>query len=293
MTDFFAALQNPDIAFIRYALFAGLLASVAFGIIGTYVVVRRITYIAGAVSHCVLGGIGIGLYLQNAVGWTWCDPMYGAVAAALLAAILIGLVSLHARQREDTAIGALWVVGMAVGLLFLSKTPGYTDPMSYLFGNILFISPKDLWLIGVLDAVIVALSLLFYNKLIAVCFDEEYVRLRGISASFYYLLLLCLTALTVVLLVRVVGIVMVIALLTLPAAVAGHLSRYLWHMMALAILFCMIFITAGLGVSYTYNLSSGPTIIIVASIVYFLIVVKSSLSHRFFKHGPHISSKDA
>jgi len=292
MGEFIQALQNPDIAFLRYAVAAGIFASVAFGIIGTYVVVRRITYIAGAVSHCVLGGIGVGLYLERAVGWTCCDPMYGAVVSAILAAIIIGLVSLHAKQREDTAIGAVWVVGMAVGLLFLSKTPGYTDPMSYLFGNILFISPNDLWIVGILDAVIVALSLLFYNKLIAVCFDEEYVRLRGVSVDFYYLLLLCLTALTVVLLVRIVGIVMVIALLTLPAAVAGHFSRYLWHTMALAIVFCMFFIVAGLGVSYTYNLSSGPTIIIIAASVYFAVIFKSSILRRFFKPGPYVSSKE-
>ncbi|MBD3335296.1 MAG: iron chelate uptake ABC transporter family permease subunit [Candidatus Eisenbacteria bacterium] len=271
MAEFLEALGNPNIPFLRYALIAGLLASISFGVIGSYVVVRRITYIAGAISHCVLGGIGAGIYLQSVAGCAWCHPMYGAVTAALGAAILIGLVSLYARQREDTAIGALWVVGMAVGLLFLAKTPGYVDPMSYLFGNILLISGRDLWLMAALDVVVVGLALVFYNKLLAVCFDEEFARVRGLNVEFYYLLLLCLSALTVVLLVTVVGVVMAVALLTLPAAVAGQFGRRLWHMMALAVLFCMLFTSAGLGLSYSYDLPTGPTIIVLAGSVYLLI----------------------
>ncbi len=280
MTEFIAALFDPNIPFIRYAFIAGMLASVAFGIIGTYVVTRRISYIAGAISHCVLGGIGLGLYLQLKVGISWCDPMYGALAAALAAAVIIGLVSMYARQREDTVIGALWAIGMALGLLFIAKTPGYIDPMSYLFGNILLISKGDLWLIACLDILIVGISIFFYNKLVAVCFDEEFARMRGIRAGAYYLLLLCLTALTVVLVVRVVGIVMVIALLTLPAAVAGHFSQRLWHMMALAALFCMFFIGTGLAYSYSYDLPSGPVIIVFAGAVYLAVILGNSLFKR-------------
>ena len=238
MTDFFDALKDPDIPFLRYALAVGLLASISLGIVGSYVVTRRITYIAAAISHCVLGGIGAALYFNAAWGITWCKPMYGALAAALLSALLIGLVSLYARQREDTVISAVWAIGMAVGLLFFAqKTPGYVDPMSYLFGNILLISSHDVWLVAAMDALVVLLGLGFYPKLLALCFDEEFAELRGVRVKFYYLLLLCLTALTVVLLVRVVGIVLVIALLTLPAAVAGHFARKLWQMMAVAVLF--------------------------------------------------------
>ena len=279
MIEFLDALADPDIPFLRYALVAGVLASIAFGIIGAYVVARRISYIAGAISHCVLGGIGAGLYLQTVVGLEWCRPMYGAVAASLLAALVIGMVSLYAREREDTVIGALWAIGMAVGLLFLAKTPGYVDPMSYLFGNILLISRHDLWLVAALDALVVGLAVCFHNKFVAVCFDEEFTELRGVRVKCYYLLLLCLTALTVVLLVRVVGIVMVIALLTLPAAVAGQFSRRLWQMMALGVLFCMAFIASGLCYSYTHDLPTGPTIIIIAGAVYLAVAVGS----RFFR----------
>lgn len=266
--EFIAALTSQDIPFFRYAFVVGLLASVSFGIVGTYVVAKRISYLAGAIAHCVLAGIGTGLYLQHRVGLTWFDPMYGALIAALLAALIIGLVSLHAKQREDTVIGALWATGMAVGLLFIAKTPGYVEPMSYLFGNILLLSPTDIWLVLGLDLVVVAVCLIFYHKLLAVCFDDEFARLRGLHSSFYHLLLLCLTALTVVLLVRVVGIIMVIALLTLPAAVAGTFAGTLGRMMLGAIGCCMLFVSTGLALSFIYDLPSGPTIILVAAAGY-------------------------
>jgi len=276
VTEFLDAVANY--AFVQYALLAGVLASIACGIVGTYVVVRRITYIAGGISHCVLGGIGAALYFQRVHGWAWLSPLYGAIAAALAAAMIIGLVSLRAKQREDTVIGALWAIGMAVGVLFIAKTPGYSqDLMSYLFGNILMVSKADLWLIAALDALVVVLGLVFYNQFLAVCFDEEFARVRGMRVEFYYLLLLGLTALTVVLLVTVVGIVLVIALLTLPVAVAGYFARRLWQMMALAALFSMLFTTAGLAISYQPDLPAGATVIVLAGAVYLVVVLGARL----------------
>ena len=273
MIEFINALSDPDNEFLRLALYVGTLASLSFGIIGSYVVTRRISYLAGAISHCVFGGIGAGLYIQNKVGLEWFDPMYGAVISAILAAVIIGTVSLYAQQREDTVIGALWAIGMATGLLFIDRTPGYFDMSSYLFGDILLISNIDLQLVVILDIIVVGFTVFFYNKLLAVCFDDEFARLRGINASAFYMLLLCLTALTVVLLVRVVGIVMVIALLTIPAAVAGQFAKRLWQMMLLAIFFCMLFTWTGLAVSYSYRLSSGPTIIVIAGLVYLIVLL--------------------
>jgi zinc transport system permease protein len=265
MGEFFEAIVDPAYPFLRYALLAGVLSSPAFGILGTYVVARRLTYLAAAISHSVLGGIGAALFLNQVVGLTWCDPMLGAVASALIAALVIGGASLYARQREDTVISAVWSVGMASGVLLLHYTRGYTDPMSYLFGAIDFVARGDLWLILGLDALVVGLAVCFRNKLAAVCFDEEFAALRGLRAKVYYLFLLCLVALTVVLLVRVVGIVMVIALLTLPAAAASQFSRRLWQMMALATLLCAVFVVVGLGISYRFELPSGPAIILLAA----------------------------
>ncbi len=272
MAELLQVLMDPAVPFFRYALITGLLASVAFGTIGSYVVVRRISYIAGAIAHCALGGIGAGLYLQEAMGISWFTPLLGAMLVSLLSAVLLALVSLYAGEREDSVIGALWAVGMAAGLLFIARTPGYLDPMSYLFGNILLLSETDILLVLILDLLIVGVVTLCYHRFLAICFDEEFARLRGLKTHWYYLLLLCLTALTIILLIRVVGIVMVIALLTLPAAIAGCFVRSLLQMICLATLLCMLFISSGLAVSYTLDLPSGPTIILLAGTLYLLIL---------------------
>jgi zinc transport system permease protein len=271
MAAFF--LDLPRYPFLQNALLTGVLVSVACGIIGSYVVTKRITYIAGSIAHTVLGGLGVARYCQTVYHWEWFDPLYGAILAALLSALIIGIVSMRARQREDTVIGSLWAIGMATGILFISKTPGYgEDLMSYLFGSILMVSPQDLWMIAGLDILIVVIGVLFYNQFLALCFDEEFARLRGIPVDLYYLILLCLTALTVVLLVTVVGIVMVIALLTLPAAVAGEMTKKLWHMMSLATALTVLFTTTGLAVSYGPDLPAGAVTIIIAGGAYLLVV---------------------
>jgi len=283
MTDFLAAISDPNLPFFRYAVLTGIFASIPFGMIGTYVVVRRISYIAGAISHCILGGIGAGLYLQNAMGITWFGPLHGAIAVALLASCILALVSLYAKQREDSVIGALWSVGMAIGLLFIARTPGYSDPMSYLFGNILLITRNDLFFVLALDVLVIGIIGIFYNTFLALCFDEEYAQLRGVRTHWLYLLLICLVALTIVLLVRVVGIVMVIALLTLPAAIAGNISRNIMQMMIFSTLFCCAFILTGLGASYSLDLPSGPVIIMIAAATYLLVIIGLNLFRRWRK----------
>ncbi len=278
MHEFLQALVHPDIPVLRHAMLVGVLSSVAFGIVGTFVVTRRITFIAAAIAHCVLGGVGAALYLRARFGLTWLEPIYGALPAALMAALIIGIVSLRAREREDTVIGAVWAVGMALGLLLLAKTPGYNkDTMSYLFGDILLITRRDVWLVAGLDLVVVAVAVFFYNKLLAVCFDEEFARTRGLAVERYYLLLLCLIAVTIVLLVYLVGIVLVIALLTLPAAVAGQFSRRMAWIMGIAVLLCMVFSTAGIALSYPYDLPSGPTIIVTGAAVYLAVLAVKRL----------------
>ena len=261
-----------EFPFLRSALAAGVLAGIACGVIGSYVVVRRITYIAGAIAHCVLAGLGVARWLQVVHGWS-ISPQLGAVAAAVAAAVVIGLISLHAREREDTIIGAVWAIGMAVGILFIALTPGYhEDLMSYLFGNILLIGSSDLWMMAALDAVVLVLGLGLYPQFEAVCFDEEFARLRGLRVELYVLLLLVLIALTVVLLVTVVGIVLVIALLTLPAAIAGHFTTTLRGMMAAAALLAVAFTTSGLAVSYAPDLPAGATTIVIAGLAYLAVL---------------------
>lgn len=280
MYQFLVDLQQHS--FLQYALLAGILASMACGVIGAYVVVRRITYIAGGISHSVLGGMGAALYFRKVYLLHWLDPMYGAIIAALLAALIIGLVTLWFKEREDTIIGALWAVGMAVGILFISRTPGYNeDLMNYLFGNILMVSPTHLWLLVGLDLLVLFTALIFYNQFLAVCFDEEFATLRGLRVRFFYLLLLCLTALTVVVLVSVVGIILAIALITLPTAVAGNFARNLWETMGLSAVLCTVFTTTGLVLSYEPDLPAGATTILIAAAAYIAVSIGTRvLGHK-------------
>jgi zinc transport system permease protein len=262
MTEFLSELMRQG--FLQHALIGGVLASIGCGIMGSYVVVKRIGFLAGGISHTVLGGMGVALFFS-------VSPLAGALVAALVSAILIGWISLHWREQEDTLIGAFWAIGMAIGILFISRTPGYNvDLMSYLFGNILIISSRDLWLMAGMDAVVLLMVLLFFRQFMAVAFDEEFARLRGVPVTWFYLLLLSLVALTVVLLIQVVGLILVIALLTLPAAVALQYVHSLGRSMALASLLGVVFTCVGLVIAYQSDLPAGATIILVAGVAYFL-----------------------
>lgn len=265
MSDFFQAVLNHS--FMQNALLAGLLAAVACGITGTYVVVKRIGYITGGISHSVLGGMGIAYFMR-------INPLYGAVTAAVFAALLIGVISLKAKQHEDTIIGALWAVGMAVGVIFISRTPGYNiDLMSYLFGNILMVSRENILLIAILDILIIIIVYLFYKRFLAVSFDEEHSALQGINIGFTYLLLLCIIALTVVILIQVVGLILVIALITLPASIAAHYTNSLKTMMLWAVIIGIFLTMGGLALSYEPDFPSGSVIVLLAGAIYILSVL--------------------
>ena len=167
LRDFFL----PEMVFLRYALLIGALSSIALGVIGTMVVTRRISSIAGASAHAALGGVGVALFLQRVCLWGWCSATLGAVVGAVASALLVGVVSICAREREDTIINVVWALGMAIGLLFLDRTPGYVDWQGYLFGNILLLSQHEVYMTLVLDAVVLIPTLFFYNSLLAMSFD--------------------------------------------------------------------------------------------------------------------------
>ncbi len=272
MNGFLSALSEH--AFLQTAVLAGVLASIGCGVVGTYVVVKRIAFLAGSIAHSVLGGMGAALYLGY-------DPLAGAMAAAVLAALSIGWVRLRWQAQEDTLIGAFWAVGMAAGILFIAKTPGYqADLMSYLFGNILLVPESSLWFMAALDAVLLLIVVAFHRQFMAVVFDEEFARLRGIPVTFFYLLLLILVAVTVVLLIQVVGLILVLALLTLPAAVAAHYVHSLGRMMLLATLVGCAVTLSGLALSYEPDLPAGATIVLVAGAVYMLSALGTHLWRR-------------
>jgi len=274
MTDFSDIIFAPEWSFLRFAILVGLAISPALGIIGTMVVTRRISSLAGASTHAALGGFGLALFLQRVCMLEWFTPTLGAVIGAVAAAVAVGIVSLCAKEREDTVIGAVWAIGMSIGLLFLDRTPGYVDWQGYLFGSILLLTPEDLKMTLILDAVILLPTLIFFPALLAMSFDDTFAKLRGIKVSILYLALLVLTALTIVLLINLVGIMLVIALLTLPSAAAGCYTSHLKSTMMLSALFNAIFITAGLILSSILSLPSGPTVVVVAGLVYAVSMIR-------------------
>lgn len=272
MGEFLEALTRH--AFLQNALLAGWLASVGCGVVGTFVVVKRIGFLAGGISHAVLGGMGAAYFLG-------VQPLAGALPAAVLTALLVGWVTLRRREHEDTLIGALWAVGMAAGVLFISRTPGYNiDLMSYLFGNILMVPRRDLLVMAAFDVFILGTVALLYKQFLAVTFDEESARLRGVQVEAVYLLLLTLVAVSVVLLIQVVGLILVIALLSLPAALARQYLSSLVPIMALATLFGVIFTSGGLALSYGPDLPSGATIVLLAGAAYLTSTLAQPLRRR-------------
>jgi zinc transport system permease protein len=247
--------------FMQNALAAGLLAAVACGIIGVYVVVKRIVFISGGIAHASFGGVGLG-YLVG------ISPVLGAMLFTLASALGMGLVTRRTKLPEDTAIGILWAMGMALGVIFIGLAPGYApDLFSYLFGNILTVPFSDLVLMMVLDGVIVSIVVLLYKEFLALSFDEEFGAVAGVPVEALYLLLLCLIALTVVVLIKVVGIILVIALLTIPAALARRFTHDIRKMMLLAVIFGALFAFFGLWLSYEYDVASGATIILLGGTV--------------------------
>lgn len=257
--------------FMQHALLACLLASIGCGMMGTYVVVKRIGFLAGGIAHSVLAGMGIAYFLGQ-------SPLLGATLTALLSGILIGWINLRSSQNEDILIATFWSVGMAIGIIFISRTEGYSvDLMSYLFGNILLVSTRDLYLMLLLDMVILLLIGSFYRFFLATAFDEEFSRLRGINTNFYYILLLSMVALTVVLLIQVVGLILVLALLILPAATASLYVASIRRIMMLAVLFSLFLTVTGLIVSYEPDLPSGSTMVIFAGIFYLMSLSTRSI----------------
>jgi len=248
--------------FMQNAAIAGLLAALACGFVGPFVVAKKIGHLAGGIAHAALGGMGVAYYYG-------LNPLAGAMAASLLSAAIIGWVTQKSSKEESTLINAIWAIGMAIGVVFIAKTPGYNaDLMSYLFGNILMVTTENLILLAGLNGLIIFLTLGLYKELQATCFDEEFAEIRGVNVRLIYGLLLGLVALTTVLLIQAVGLILVIALLTLPAATARVFRHSIKAMMGLSFLLGVVFTSTGIALSYITDLPAGATIILITGAVY-------------------------
>ena len=281
VADIFEMLQYP---FVQRMFIAGLLASVACGIIGTYVVVKRVVFISGGIAHTTFGGIGFAYYLQY-LGIVFIEPLVGALIFALAAAIIMGLPFIRTRLREDSTIGILWVVGMALGVLFLNQVDRskilVQDPVSILFGNVLLIKMQDLYLMFGLVIFIIFITIILYKDLHILTFDEEFARISGIKVDFLYMVLMVLIALTTVVLIKVVGVVLVIAMLTIPAAISNLFTHNLKNMMFFAIIIGCIVTFYGSLISLNYDLPPGATIVISLASLFVIALLLKNIKHVF------------
>jgi len=263
--DFFSSLFQYT--FLLNAVLAGILASIACGFSGTFVVIKKINFISGGIAHTVLGGVGISYFLGF-------SPITGAFVAAFISAVVISLVKLHSGQHEGTLISTLWALGMALGIIFMYLTPGYNiDLLSYLFGNILMVTQSDIIILVSLDLFIIISFLTLYRQFVSISFDEEFSKVQGLPVNFLNTFLLILIAFTIVVLMRIVGLILVIALLTLPAAISALFVKTPARIIILSMILGAIFTFSGISVSYKPNIPAGATIVVICSIFYILALV--------------------
>lgn len=255
-----------SLPFMQNAIAASVLASIACGIVGTLVVLNRLVFLAGGVAHAAYGGVGLAFFFGVPV-------LPCTLGFTLGSSVLMSSIARKYKEKADTAIGVLWAAGMAFGIILIDLTPGYNvDLMSFLFGSILTVSAFDLWLMTVLDVFIVGATFLFYPGLLSISFDADYAESRGLPAALLHTLLVCMAALSIVMIIRVVGLILVIALLTIPPFVAERTACNLASMMITAILWSVLFCICGLFFAFWFNLTSGASIIAVAAVCFFGVV---------------------
>ena len=270
-----------DYRFLQNAVIAGILASIVCGIIGVIIVEKKLVMMSGGIAHTSYGGVGLGFLLNF-------EPIIGAFIFSLLAALGIGYIKRKSIVRSDVIIGLFWSLGMALGVIVFTLMPGYPpDLNSYLFGNILSVTRSNLYLMfgATLIVIIIIVSLFDYWK--AYLFDDEFATIIGVKTAYLEYLLMILIAITVVVLIRVVGIILVIALLTAPAATAGMLTNNLKKRMIYAIVFGNLFSFIGIWISYELNISTGAAIVVISTLSFFLTYLGRFL---FKKHDQKLFS---
>lgn len=259
--------------FFQKAFLSAVFASISCGIIGGYIVSKRIVFISGGITHASFGGIGLAFLLGF-------NPLLGAVIFAVMAALGIQFFTKVAEIREDSSIAIWWSLGMALGIIFIFLAPGYTpNLMSYLFGNILTVTVTELWWMFILNVIIIAFFSLFFRKILYIAFDEEFARAAGLRVSLFNSLTMILIALTVVLNIRVVGIILILSLLTIPQATANLYTKNFKKLLILSSVFAFIGTISGLFISYFLDIPSGAAIIFTLVIIFGVL----RLAKYFFK----------
>lgn len=252
-------LDALSYTFMQNALISVVLVSMITGIIGSLVVVNKMVFLSGGIAHSAYGGIGIAIFFGL--------PMLLSTSLfCIIIALIIAKASFKHREHLDILIGITWAAGMSLGILLVDLSPGYqSELMSYLFGSLLAVSGDDITYMSVLLVMIIVIVFTFFRDILAVSYDTEYASLRGVKTKFFYTVILLLSSLTIVISIKVVGLILVISLLTIPIYIASFFSKSLFSMMINATLLSIFFSLIGLTLSYHFDLSSGPSIIMVSS----------------------------
>jgi len=264
-----------DISYLKLVVAAAFLASIACGIVGTLVVVNRMVFLAGGIAHAAYGGVGISFYFGL--------PMFPSVLGiAAVSSGVLGFTGIRVRHRSDAIIGAIWATGMSIGVILINMTPGYHgDVMSYLFGSVITILPSDLLIIGLLDLILILWITIFYREILAVSYDPEFATIAGIHVSTFYYSMLFFCAGTIVVLMRFVGLILVIALLSIPPCMVEPIVPSLGRMFFVCTFLNFCFFIAGLLTSLWFNFQAGPTIILVASGTFILAELVRRISKNY------------
>ena len=258
-----------EFEFLQNALIAAFLISIISGIMGSLISVNRMMFLSGAIAHSAYGGVGVALFFGFSI-------LLGAAVFAVFMAVVLSAIMLFQKDKSDTVIGVLWAFGMATGIVFTDLTPGYnTDLMSYLFGSILSISKEDICFMISIDIAVVLFVTVFYRTIVSISFDREFANLKGINTAFFYTLYLVLGALSIVASERVVGLILVIALFSIPSFISGNFAKSLFKMMVYSTVLSIVFILSGLYISYMFDITSGASIILVSSTVFFILLLFS------------------
>lgn len=255
----------PDIlnyTFFQHALIGSLLVSISCGIIGTYIVTRRLVFISGGITHASFGGLGLGFY-------TGINPVLMAIGAAILSAFGVQWLSKKQAVREDSAIAVFWALGMALGIIFIFMTPGFTPGLTeFLFGNILTITRSDLWWFGGFTLILSLFTLLFLHTIIFVAFDPEFAKVRRLPVRFIESAMLCFIAIAIVLSIRMIGIVLLMSVITLPQMISNIFSHNYRRIMCWSVINCLAACIGGLFISYYLNVPAGACIVFILTLMY-------------------------
>lgn len=252
--------------FIQRALWACLLSGITCGIAGSYIVARRMVFLSGGITHASFGGLGIALY----AGFS---PTLGALIFAIISSLGIEFASRNGRMREDSAIGIMWSLGMAIGALFMALRPGYaSDLTSYLFGNILLVDSAELVMLALLTLFMICGAIAMLRRIMYITFDEDYARSQGMSVTAVAYLMAIVVALAIVLSIKVMGIILLISLMTIPAVIANAITKDYRYVALLSAVIGVVGNIGGFVLSYNFNLPTGSCIIFILTIT--LICVK-------------------